>query len=137
MGQEAPSTLAATVRRRIREIRVERGLTQAQLCERAGISVDAVTRIENGRRQPELRTIELLAVALGVAPSAFFEGVTPPSARTAVKPIAMRRIVAQLETLPADTLALADGVLTGLVRAMRQNKAQAAERRAARKRRAR
>jgi len=118
MPREEPSKLAATVRRRIREIRVERGLTQAQVCERAGISIDAVTRIESGRRQPELRTIELLAIALGVAPTAFFEGA--PEARSNPVPVVVRRMVALIESLPDDAQLLAEGVLSGLVRAVRR-----------------
>ena len=38
------------VREKIRTLRLERGLTQETFCERAQISVDAVSRIEGGSR---------------------------------------------------------------------------------------
>ncbi len=117
MGQEA-SKLVDIVRRRIRELRIARGLTQAQVCESAGISVDAVTRIESGSRAPELRTIELLALALGVAPREFFEGTSPPQPPTAS--VGVRRMIALLESQSDDMLILAEGVLSGLVRASRR-----------------
>ena len=50
----------------IRSLRLERGLTQRQLAERARISLEAVWTIENGRKHPRRSTIELLAEALGV-----------------------------------------------------------------------
>lgn len=50
----------------IRALRLERGLTQRQLAERARISPEAVWTIENGRKHPRRGTIELLAGALGV-----------------------------------------------------------------------
>lgn len=61
-----PKTIEEVVRARLRELRAARGLTQEMLCERAGISVDAVNRIENGTRVPTLTTLASLAKALGV-----------------------------------------------------------------------
>jgi transcriptional regulator with XRE-family HTH domain len=63
----AAKSLEQAVRQRIRSLRVERGLTQEQLCEKAGISLDAVTRIESGSRVPTLNTLERLAHGLNVA----------------------------------------------------------------------
>lgn len=37
------------------------------LCQAAGISLDAVSRIENGTRAPTLETVEKLAKGLGVS----------------------------------------------------------------------
>jgi XRE family transcriptional regulator, regulator of sulfur utilization len=63
----AAKSLEQTVKMRIRNLRIERGLTQEQLCEKAGISVDAVTRIEGGSRVPTLDTLARLAGGLNVA----------------------------------------------------------------------
>jgi transcriptional regulator with XRE-family HTH domain len=52
---------------RVRRLRVDRGLTQRQLAEQAGVSVDAIHTIERGRKYPRRSTIQLLARALGVA----------------------------------------------------------------------
>lgn len=54
---------------RLREIRISRFLTQAELAEAAGIHVDQVGRIERDEVEPRLSTIRKLAAALGVEPS--------------------------------------------------------------------
>lgn len=61
------SVWLAEVRRRLREMRVHRNLTQEQLAERAGLSLDAVARIERGNRSPGLASCRRLARALGVS----------------------------------------------------------------------
>lgn len=108
------SQLVEVVRRRIRELRVEHQLTQAELCERAGLSTDSITRLETGKREPTLRTIEALAAALRVSPSQFFAGAPIPAERESSR--AMRRVVAMLEGQPDRVLSLAEDVVTILVR---------------------
>jgi transcriptional regulator with XRE-family HTH domain len=51
---------------RLRELRERAGLTQAQLADRAGLHLSAVTRFEQGLREPALGTAANLAAALGV-----------------------------------------------------------------------
>ena len=59
---------------RVRELREGRGWTQAQLCERAGITVVTLSRIENGRTKGiDFETLEKLAKALEVHPAALIE----------------------------------------------------------------
>ena len=86
-------TIEAVVRARVRELRASRGLTQEQLCEAAGVSVDAVNRIENGTRVPTITTLANLAAALGVEVSDLVRTEALPPAR--FKP-PVQRIVAQL-----------------------------------------
>ena len=52
--------------RRIRKLRKERGLTQEQLAERAGLPQSYISRLENGEHSPTAKTIEKLARGLGV-----------------------------------------------------------------------
>lgn len=52
--------------RRIRELRVEKGLTQEQLAELAGINAKFEGRIEKAINKPSLDTIFKLAKALDV-----------------------------------------------------------------------
>lgn len=54
---------------RLRETRISRFLTQAELAEAAGVHVDQVGRIERDEVEPRLSTIRKLAAALGVEPS--------------------------------------------------------------------
>jgi transcriptional regulator with XRE-family HTH domain len=51
-----------------------RGLTQAELALRAGLSREALNLIETGRRSPRLATMTAIADALGVSLGALFDG---------------------------------------------------------------
>lgn len=51
---------------RIRTLRQEQGLTQAQLAERAGVKQPFVNLIECGKRSPSVDNLVNLATALGV-----------------------------------------------------------------------
>lgn len=85
------------MRTRLRELRASRGLTQEQLCESAGVSVDAVNRIENGTRVPTIATLASLAAALGVEVGDLVRTEALPAPR--FKP-PVQRIVAQLMSQP-------------------------------------
>jgi transcriptional regulator with XRE-family HTH domain len=52
--------------RRIKALRIERGFTQQQLADRAGISGGYYARLERGAQDPTLTVIEKLAKALKV-----------------------------------------------------------------------
>src|SRR5919205_2243431 len=52
----------------LRQLRLEAGLTQEELAERAGLSTRGLSDLERGlRRTPRLGTVRLLADALGLA----------------------------------------------------------------------
>ncbi|WP_445148689.1 helix-turn-helix domain-containing protein [Baekduia sp. Peel2402] len=57
----------ARVRRRLRELRAERGLTLAQVAERANIDMSTLSRLESGKRRLALDHVPALASALGVS----------------------------------------------------------------------
>ena len=48
----------------ITRLRLQRGLTQAQLAELAGIRQISITRLENGQSQPSLSLLQRVAYAL-------------------------------------------------------------------------
>ena len=54
---------------RLREVRISKFMTQAELAEAAGIHQDQVGRIERDEVEPRLSTIRKLAAALGVEPN--------------------------------------------------------------------
>lgn len=71
---------------RIRSVRRGRRLTQRQLARTTGLAEPFLSRIENGRAVPSLRTIERLAEGLGVsvgdllaAPAGMFRPACPVS----------------------------------------------------------
>jgi DNA-binding XRE family transcriptional regulator len=51
--------------RKVRALREKRGLTQAELAERAGTGQAAIARIESGKATPKLDLLARIAVALG------------------------------------------------------------------------
>jgi DNA-binding XRE family transcriptional regulator len=56
----------------IREHRVQAGLTQAELAQRAGIGRPHLNHIEGGRKNPTVVVLVQLAASLGVAPGDLF-----------------------------------------------------------------
>jgi transcriptional regulator with XRE-family HTH domain len=58
-----------TMGQRIRQLRRDRGMTQAQLSEATGLRIESISRLENDKYPPTPRTVRDLARALGVAES--------------------------------------------------------------------
>jgi transcriptional regulator with XRE-family HTH domain len=56
------------VGKRVRRLRNELALTQAELAEQVGITVTTLARIERNEAQPRPKTRRRLAEALGVSP---------------------------------------------------------------------
>ncbi|CAN5920733.1 short-chain fatty acyl-CoA regulator family protein [soil metagenome] len=65
---------------RLRHLRTERGLTLSGLGELVGRQAPYLSRLENGKREPNLSLIGALARALEVTPAALLDP-TPPSRR--------------------------------------------------------
>lgn len=79
----ASSALTPMIARRIAETRVSMGLTQQALAQRLSIDPKNVQRIEAGRTDFKLSTIESVAEALGVDPLGWFSPRGQPTARSA------------------------------------------------------
>lgn len=76
MTAEEPSPEHAGRRafgRRVRELRVTRGLSQEELAERSSLHRTYVSSVERGQRNVGLDNVHALARALGVPPSTLFE----------------------------------------------------------------
>jgi DNA-binding XRE family transcriptional regulator len=54
---------------RLKALRIRRALTQEELARRAGLSKNAVNRLEVDKAEPRMSTLRKLAQALGVDPS--------------------------------------------------------------------
>lgn len=57
----------------LRALREQRGLSLRALAEKCGLSFNAISRIEHGENSPTVATLHLLAHALNVPITAFFE----------------------------------------------------------------
>lgn len=76
--------------KRVRDLREEQGLTITDLANRAGLTRNAVSRIELGRRTPGSTTVEKLARGLGVEPGDLYtqeEQPTLPLEETPPRPL--------------------------------------------------
>jgi transcriptional regulator with XRE-family HTH domain len=69
-----PDSLA-TFATNLRRIRKERGLSQERLAHAADLNMTHVARIERTEREPGVRTIAKLAVALQVSAADLFDGL--------------------------------------------------------------
>jgi transcriptional regulator with XRE-family HTH domain len=79
---------APEVGQRIRALREQRALSLRALAERCGLSSNAISLIERGENSPTVSSLHLLAMALGVSITDFFEAgrdqsvvFVPPTAR--------------------------------------------------------
>jgi transcriptional regulator with XRE-family HTH domain len=59
-------TLRVLFGRRLRQLRRQKDLTQEQLAEAVGVSVEFISNMERGVNAPSFETLEKLAEALGV-----------------------------------------------------------------------
>lgn len=86
----------------VRALRLERGLTQAQLAEIAGVNQATVSKVERGETNITMDKIEAIAAALKVEPVQLFD-LPELQARTlaAISAIDPRRREAALVVLEA------------------------------------
>jgi transcriptional regulator with XRE-family HTH domain len=61
--------------RRIRAIRRKRGWTQVYLAEHTGLGSVYISQLEHGKKEPGLRTIEILALGFDMTPSQLLRGI--------------------------------------------------------------
>ena len=71
-GPAEETQKALLIGQKIRELRVERGLTQRELGRRAGLSHAAISYAEGHKRSPGAETIRRIASALSVDPGLLF-----------------------------------------------------------------
>jgi DNA-binding XRE family transcriptional regulator len=64
MGRPKPAAKAATSNR-VKAHRVQQMLSRAELAEKAGISVEALCKIENGTVRPRINTRRKILTGLG------------------------------------------------------------------------
>jgi ribosome-binding protein aMBF1 (putative translation factor) len=60
---------------RVRSLRLERGWKQADMAETLGIDCSYLSEIENGREDPSLRVLKMLADGFKVSLSSFLSGM--------------------------------------------------------------
>ena len=82
-----PESIDERVRRRLRELRLEQGLTLQQVSARANIDISMLSRLESGKRRLALDHIPGLAAALGVSTDELLTGAPAADPRVRGEPI--------------------------------------------------
>ncbi|MEK7217173.1 MAG: helix-turn-helix domain-containing protein [Chloroflexota bacterium] len=87
---------------RVRLLRRQRGMTQAQLAERVGVSDNFIGMIERGRGHPTLETVNRVATALETEMRDLFQGAEHPGSTEEV----LEELNQLLEGRPVDQVEL-------------------------------
>lgn len=87
LANATEESIDSRVRRRLRELRTEQGLTLQQVSERAHIDVSMLSRLESGKRRLALDHIPGLASALGVSADDLLGGAPAPDPRVRGVPV--------------------------------------------------
>ncbi|TAM72575.1 XRE family transcriptional regulator [Mycobacterium sp.] len=77
----ANDSIDLVVRRRLRELRVQRGMTLQEVGERAGIDISTLSRLESGKRRLALDHLPRLARALSVSTDELLQASQTPDPR--------------------------------------------------------
>ncbi|HTU14493.1 MAG TPA: XRE family transcriptional regulator [Solirubrobacterales bacterium] len=78
---EESEPVEAIVRRRLRALRTEQGLTLEDVADRAAIDVSTLSRLESGKRRLSLDHLPALAGALGVGVNELLQAPEPSDPR--------------------------------------------------------
>jgi len=84
--QDVAESIDSRVRRRLRALRTERGLTLQQVAARANIDISTLSRLEAGKRRLALDHIPALADALGVSADELLASSPPRDPRIRDEP---------------------------------------------------
>ena len=104
---------------RVTEIRLSRKLTQAQLAEKAHLSVETVSRMERGVSFPSLKTLENIACSLDTHLKNFFDlGKEQPRDQTFERELA--KLSSFLRTLETKEITLVHEILKAVFRKLKR-----------------
>lgn len=73
--EELEAALGTVIAQRVREYRLQLGLTVGQLAARSGLSKGMLSKMENAQASPSLATLARLSTALSVPITSFFRGL--------------------------------------------------------------
>jgi len=67
--------ICTRIGRRLRVLRTKRGWNQQYLAEISGVNRSHISEIENGKRDPHISLLEMLAICFKMTVSEFLKGV--------------------------------------------------------------
>jgi transcriptional regulator with XRE-family HTH domain len=86
VSEDGPDPIDEHVGKRLRECRLQAGLSQAAVAEPLGLCYQVVQRYETGLIRISASTLYRLAQMLDIEPNYFFDGYAGPVALLAKKP---------------------------------------------------
>ncbi|MBF0356882.1 MAG: helix-turn-helix transcriptional regulator [Alphaproteobacteria bacterium] len=112
--------LGKRIGKRLRELREQRGWTQAEFAERNGKAIETISNIERGKTVPGLLTLERFARSLGVGLEDLFRVHEAGKGNTETRHAAI--ILAAAKRLPSSELELLAGIIGTLDKQRRKSK---------------
>ncbi len=100
----------------LREYRRGKGMTQAQLAEKSGLSLDMIGRLERGQAAPSFTTIGKLCDILAIPPYALFGGRFRDERSTSEQNARLQEINDMLAKLNACDLRWIEAVIIAALR---------------------
>ncbi len=70
-----PTDIVDRFAERLKAVRSDKSMTQVTLAEKAGIETTYLSDLENAKKEPCLRVLDMLATGLGVSLSELFKGL--------------------------------------------------------------
>ena len=113
------SDLERRIGGKITEIRLSKRLTQAQLAEKVGVSIETISRMERGINFPSLKTLENIADALDEHLKTFFDFDDHPSKDKSYER-ELSKLIGFLRTLDKKEVKLAHEILKSVFRSLKQ-----------------
>jgi transcriptional regulator with XRE-family HTH domain len=107
---------------RLRELRTNRGMTQADLAERAQVTVTYIGRLEGGGAAPGIDLVKRLATALGTTMADLLPAEAPKDSAGVLKAQAKRLFEELLGKADRDTLLMLNPLLARLVESLARNR---------------
>jgi transcriptional regulator with XRE-family HTH domain len=101
--------------KRLRERRVEHGMTQAELAERAGVTATYVSKLESAGAAPGIDLVAKVAAALGVGIAELLPDELAADPTAVAREQAQKLFTALLKTADPQTFALLNPFLALLV----------------------
>lgn len=103
---------------RLRELRLSRGLTQAQLAATAEVTTSYIGRLEGGGAAPGIDLLDRLAKALGTTPADLLPAAPPPDTEALLRQQARTLFDTLLQASDRNTLLMLNPLLARLIEAL-------------------
>lgn len=111
----AEKTMQTGLAGRLRQLRKQYDLSQAELAERVGLHTNLIGRYERGESRPAADTLKRLADALGVSSDYLLDGATDQAAKASFEDRELLEQFQEVEQLPDEDKALVKYFLDALL----------------------